>query len=163
MFGCVRESTQHIVGRQSLCDYCKSFARKQPSMAAARKEHVASDVLGFGTVASKRGEGRLNPRSWCWPEDLNLQSHCIGGVRYGAKLALGGRGIGRIDQHGDPNGLGDQLEPKCQPFRFQLTCKKLIPVGFPPGGARLATRPSLTGSSPTPKTIGIVVVAALAT
>ena len=40
--------------------------------------------------------------------------------------------------------------------------KKLIPVRLPPGRARLATRPSLTGSSPTTKTIGIVVVAALA-
>ena len=40
--------------------------------------------------------------------------------------------------------------------------KKLMPVALPPGRARLATRPSLTGSSPTPKTIGIVVVAALA-
>ena len=40
--------------------------------------------------------------------------------------------------------------------------KKLTPVALPPGRARLATRPSLTGSSPTPKTIGIVAVAALA-
>jgi hypothetical protein len=31
-----------------------------------------------------------------------------------------------------------------------------------PGRARLATRPSLTGSSTTPNTIGIVAVAALA-
>ena len=37
-----------------------------------------------------------------------------------------------------------------------------MPVALPPGRARLATRPNLTGSSPTPKTIGIVVVAALA-
>ena len=40
--------------------------------------------------------------------------------------------------------------------------QKLMPVRLPPGRARLATRPSLTGSSPTLKTIGIVVVAALA-
>src|SRR6516165_629406 len=40
--------------------------------------------------------------------------------------------------------------------------KKLMPVALPSGRARLATRPSLTGSSATPKTIGIVVVAALA-
>ena len=40
--------------------------------------------------------------------------------------------------------------------------KKLMPVALPPGWARLATRPSLTGLSPTPKTIGIVAVAALA-
>ena len=37
-----------------------------------------------------------------------------------------------------------------------------MPVALPPGRARLATRPSLTGSSPTMNTIGIVVVAALA-
>ena len=35
--------------------------------------------------------------------------------------------------------------------------KKLIPVALPPGRARLATSPSLTGSSATAKTIGIVV------
>ena len=37
-----------------------------------------------------------------------------------------------------------------------------MPVALPPGRARLATRPSLTGSSAARKTIGIVVVAALA-
>ena len=37
-----------------------------------------------------------------------------------------------------------------------------MPVRLPPGRARLATRPSLTGSSGTMKTMGIVVVAALA-
>src|SRR5262249_28082048 len=35
-------------------------------------------------------------------------------------------------------------------------------VALPPGLARLVTRPSLTGSSPTAKTIGIAAVAALA-
>jgi hypothetical protein len=38
----------------------------------------------------------------------------------------------------------------------------LTPVILPPGGLRLVTRPDLTGSEPTPKTIGIVVVADLA-
>src|SRR5262249_6330069 len=40
--------------------------------------------------------------------------------------------------------------------------KKLMPVALPPGRARLATKPSWTGSPPTPNTIGIVVDAALA-
>ena len=40
--------------------------------------------------------------------------------------------------------------------------KKLTPVRLPPGRAKLATRPSLTGSLPVAKTMGIVVVAALA-
>ena len=39
---------------------------------------------------------------------------------------------------------------------------QLMPVRLPPGRARLATRPNLPGSSPPTKTIGIVVVAALA-
>ena len=37
-----------------------------------------------------------------------------------------------------------------------------MPVTLPPGRLRLATRPCLTGSAPLAKTIGIVVVAALA-
>jgi hypothetical protein len=50
------------------------------------------------------------------------------------------------------------------PSRLATTSgpKILKPVALPPGRARLATRPSLTGSSPTPNTIGISVVAALA-
>ena len=39
---------------------------------------------------------------------------------------------------------------------------RLTPVELPPGWLRLATSPSLTGSPPVLKTIGIVVVAALA-
>jgi hypothetical protein len=39
---------------------------------------------------------------------------------------------------------------------------KLIPVTLPPGRLKLATRPASTGSPPAVKTIGIVVVAALA-
>ena len=47
-------------------------------------------------------------------------------------------------------------------FAVNSPLKKLMPVALPPGRARLATRPSLTGSSVTGKTMGIVVVAALA-
>jgi hypothetical protein len=47
-------------------------------------------------------------------------------------------------------------------FAVNSMVKKLTPVALPPGRLRLATKPSLTGSSLTPNTIGIVVVAALA-
>ena len=47
-------------------------------------------------------------------------------------------------------------------FATNSALKKLIPVRLPPGRPRLATRPSLTGSSETMKTMGIVVVADLA-
>ena len=73
------------------------------------------------------------------------------------------RSIGRIDQHGNrerPWAPARARAPAAWPPTSLV--KKLMPVRLPPGRARLATRPSLTGSSPTPKTIGIVVVAALA-
>jgi hypothetical protein len=47
-------------------------------------------------------------------------------------------------------------------FAVNSVAKKFMPVRLPPGRARLPTRPSLTGSSLTPKTIWISVVAALA-
>jgi hypothetical protein len=40
--------------------------------------------------------------------------------------------------------------------------KVVTPVAFPPGRFRLVTSPNLTGSTATPKTIGILAVAALA-
>ena len=42
------------------------------------------------------------------------------------------------------------------------TSKLLTPVALPPGRFKLATRPSLIGSSPVVNTIGTVEVAALA-
>jgi hypothetical protein len=73
--------------------------------APAREEHVTSDVQGVGAIAREGGEGRLDLAPGARLEDLNLQSHCTGGFRYLSYRALGS-GIGRIDQHGDPNGLG---------------------------------------------------------
>jgi hypothetical protein len=51
---------------------------------------------------------------------------------------------------------------ECQPLCRHLLIEKIDTVALPPGLARLATRPSLIGLSPIPKTIGIVAVAALA-
>src|SRR5215813_15396318 len=57
----------------------------------------------------------------------------------------------RIHQKADEIGRGH--EPKIN---------KWTPVILPPGRLRLATRPTLTGSLPETKTIGIVAVAAFA-
>jgi hypothetical protein len=51
---------------------------------------------------------------------------------------------------------------EIEPFGVGLNGKKLNPVALPLGCARLETRPSVTGFSPTPNTIGMVVIAALA-
>jgi hypothetical protein len=63
-----------------------------------------------------------------------------------ALLSLGEKGTGRHEKHIDP------LAHKGREGRIRLR----------PGRATLSTRPSLTGSSPTTKTMGSVVVAALA-
>jgi hypothetical protein len=55
---------------------------------------------------------------------------------------------------------GQQLMQEFQPLCRQLTTEKIDPCRVAAGPGRLATRPSLTGSSGTPKTMGIVVVAA---
>ena len=57
-------------------------------------------------------------------------------------------------------GLNSRKSPSC--FAASSTEMKLTPVTLPPGRLRLATRPTLTGSPPVAKTIGTVVVAALA-
>src|SRR5215472_9297223 len=57
---------------------------------------------------------------------------------------------------------GIRSRSKVRRFAANSAVKKLIPVAFPPGRARLRARPSLTGSSLTAKAMGIVVVAALA-
>ena len=47
-------------------------------------------------------------------------------------------------------------------FCTSSVARLFTPVALPPGRARLATSPSATGSAAVEKTIGIVVVAALA-
>ena len=46
-------------------------------------------------------------------------------------------------------------------FPATAAVRKLAPVMLPPGRLKLATKPSLTGSPPLTKTMGIVVVIAL--
>jgi GAF domain len=57
-------------------------------------------------------------------------------------------------------GRNSRKSPRC--FAPSSGARKLTPVTLPPGRLRLVTRPSLTGSPPIAKTIGTVVVAALA-
>ena len=58
--------------------------------------------------------------------------------------------------------LGTSWRSNSSRFAPSTPQKKITPVTLPPGRLRLATRPSLTGSPPVAKTIGTVVVAALA-
>jgi len=94
--------------------------------------------------------------------DLSLQPDGTGGFLHDVHRSLGVGNIGWVNEYGNANSLRNHVVQGRSRFASTSPTKKLMPVALPPGRARLATRPSRTGSSPTPKTIGIVVVAALA-
>src|SRR5262245_23104675 len=52
--------------------------------------------------------------------------------------------------------LGSISRSSSSRFAVNSVLRRLTPVRLPPGRARLATRPCLTGSSDTPNTMGIV-------
>jgi hypothetical protein len=70
--------------------------------------------------------------------------------------------IAWIDQHRDTSSFGHQIMEESQPLGSNLSGKKIDPgrVAARLGKAGDQTKPDR--ASPTPKTIGIVVVAALA-
>ena len=85
--------------------------------APAREEGIAGDEQGIGPLAPKRREGRLDLAAGAGVEHLNLQSEGACGFRYISQRGLGdGWSVGRIDQHGDPNGLGHHLTQEPQPL-----------------------------------------------
>ena len=95
-------------------------------------------------------------------QHLDLQSHGAGSRLHVSQRALGSRGLVGLTSTATRVAAGTSSRRSSSRFAVNSPLKKLIPVTLPPGRARLATRPSLTGSSPTTKTMGIVVVAALA-
>src|SRR5262249_12775564 len=88
------------------------------SLLPASEKRVAAHEECVGRFAKKKGSPSISRLVLA-----SSSSTCVG---------LGGRGIGRIDEHGDPSRFGH-------------------------------VRVAVTGSSPETKTMGIVVVAALAT
>src|SRR5262249_54863921 len=130
--------------------------------AAADEESVGGDEKGIGALARKGRKGRIDLADRCCVEEIDLQPEGAGGFLRFTHCRLGGGSISRIDEYCNANRLRHQLMQEPQPLGDHFLGKKLIPVALPPGRARLVTRPSLTGSSPAPNTIGIVAVAALA-
>src|SRR6516165_7140553 len=98
---------------------------------------------GIGPLAHKRSKCAIDLAAVGSVEDLDLQPE--GTISTATRAAL-----------------GTSSRSSSSRFATNSELKKLIPVRLPPGRARLATRPNLTGSSAAAKTMGIVVVAALA-
>src|SRR5262249_16447113 len=79
-----------------------------------------------------------------------------------ARLCLRNGRIGRIDQHGHGGRRRDHFMQQLQLLGPISTPSTVTPVRLPPGRLRLAISFISTGSTLVKKTIGIVVVAALA-
>src|SRR5262245_62101123 len=129
--------------------------------APAREEGIGAEEQRAEPLAHRSRKGRVDFAGRAGVEDLDSKAEGVG-----RRLDISQRGLGRrsrrADERGDACGRGQQLSHQLQALRHQLGTEILMPVRLPPGRARLATRPSLTGSSVAMKTIGIEVVANLA-
>src|SRR5438067_7603684 len=107
-------------------------------------------------------EGCIDLAFGAGPQDSNLHSLRARRFLHVLNIALHTR-TARIHEYGDDLGLRYQLRQQLKPLRHQLeyhvaeACDVL-----PPGRARLATKPSPTGSPTAIKKIGIVEVALFA-
>jgi hypothetical protein len=146
--------------------------RTQPGRRARRevgKLYPAAGEKGVATaedrvraLTHKICKGGIDLAAGASIEDLNLHSHAARSGLYLSHCGLGNRRIARVDEYSKTPDAGYQLPQEFSRFVTTSAPKKLIPVRLPPGRARLETRPSLTGSSPTVNTIGVVAVADLA-
>ena len=93
--------------------------------AAAGEERVGSDEEGIGALARKGGKGRIDLADRRGVEDLDLQPDGGGGFLHVPQRGLGGRSIGRIDEHGNTNGLGHQVMQQPQPLGRHLAGEKI--------------------------------------
>jgi hypothetical protein len=113
-------------------------------------------------LLGKPRKGRINVTAGGGLEDFDLLPD-----GQGRSLNVRDKGLCEgedgIDQHANAHGSRLQLMQQSKFLCPKLSNDKRDTVTLPPGRLRLATRPSLTGSPPLAKTIGIVVVAALAT
>src|SRR5262249_2457017 len=136
----------------------------------ANEKAVRSDEEGIGALARKAGKDLVNLAGRRGIDDLRLHSDGTRDFLRDVQRGLGADSIRWIRltafdglrSTGTRTALGTMSCKSRSRFATTSLTKKLIPVALPPGRARLATRPSRTGSSPTPKMIGIVAVAALA-
>ena len=121
---------------------CRASRHNQASVRGARESrHGALNLSGVAHV----DRAHLHPKRW----------------RYGldrAKLADPGRLPGISNDCGAGYVWRDLLE-QLQPFSAQTVFHTIKPVVFPPGRARLSTKPLPTGSMTVTNTIGTVRVA----
>src|SRR6516165_9252525 len=126
------------------------------------QESVGPDVHGIGPIAPDILEGAIDLatgaglRTWTCSPIARAAASTSRNIDAVFAVSAG------LTSTATRTARGSRSCSRSSRFAANSPLKKLIPVRLPPGRARLATRPSLTGSWATIKAIGIVVVAALA-
>ena len=122
---------------------------------------MGGDGERVDALRNKLGEGSIDFARAFGRHDHELVSERI---RAACISAVSGLAFGLDGSTRNPNvaAFGTSSRSKSSRFDPSALTRKLTPVILPPGRARLVTSPILIGSAPTEKTMGIVVVAALA-
>src|SRR2546430_3706474 len=125
------------------------------------EEGVGMDHKCVGPLLQKARKGRVNLGSSAGREELDLWTNSR---RRGFDIFLQGFSsrIFGLTSTAKRVAVGNSSCKRPSRLATSSLLLALTPVMLPPGRLRLATRPSWTGSKPRLKTIGIVVVAALA-
>jgi hypothetical protein len=104
----------------------------------AAEESVAADEEGFGSLAYKSCEGRIDLADGADVEDLDLQSESARSRLHVSHRGLSNGSIGRIDEHGHARCSRHQLTQEFQPLRHQLSRENV-------DTCQVAARPSEAG------------------
>src|SRR5262245_28884025 len=114
-----------------------------------------------GPLAYKSCESRIDLVTGAGVEDLDFSPVVRAAVATSFKVDSVLVALAGLTSTATRAAAGTSSRKRSSRLAPTSAVRKLIPVALPPSRARLATRPSLTGSSLTAKMMGIVVVAAL--
>src|SRR5262245_3106141 len=122
---------------------------------------VGGDHQRTGPLLGERGEGWLQVTVDAGVLNYNLQPKRLPRDCRGRQLRLGVHTC-RVHQQTHYCHPGSISRSSSNCFPTNSPARLATPVALPPGRLKLATSPSLTGSTATLKTIGILFVAAIA-
>ena len=132
-----------------------------PIGRAGDPEGGGADKKAVGRLANKDRERGIDLAAGAGVEDLNLQPYGASGPFHIPQCnSVAGALVG-FTSTAIRTAAGTNSRSSSSRFNSNSIAKILIPVTLPPGRARLATRPRLTGSSPVTNTMEIVFVVAV--
>ena len=110
-----------------------------------REKGARTDEEGIGPLAPNCRERRIDLAAVAGVHDLDLQSHGAAAVSTSFNV-ISAKKMAVLLSTASRTAPGTRARRSSSRFADSSASKKLIPVRLPPGRARLATRPSLTGS-----------------